>query len=94
MTRAIIIANGLIFIAQMILGNGLSGLLALWPLGDGFMPWQIVTYGFIHGGLSHIFFNMYGLSIFGSEIERVWGGRCQCRRSCVPKDTLKGYQSS
>ena len=75
MTRAIIIANGLIFIAQLILGNGLSGLLALWPLGDGFMPWQILTYGFVHGGLSHIFFNMYGLSIFGSEIERVWGGR-------------------
>lgn len=75
MTRALIIANGLVFVAQMILGSGFSMMLALWPLGDGFMPWQILTYGFVHGGLSHIFFNMFGLSMFGGEIERVWGGR-------------------
>ncbi len=49
---------------------------ALFPLGSGyFMPWQIVTYAFLHGGVAHLFFNMLGLWMFGAELERVWGGR-------------------
>ena len=47
---------------------------ALWPLASGaFMPWQLVTYGFLHGGLAHLIFNMLGLWMFGSELERLWG---------------------
>lgn len=38
-----------------------------------FLPWQLVTYQFLHGGFSHIFFNMFGIWIFGAELERDWG---------------------
>ena len=50
--------------------------LALWPLGSGnFGPWQLVTYAFLHGDMLHLFFNMLGLWMFGSELERLWGQR-------------------
>jgi membrane associated rhomboid family serine protease len=50
--------------------------LALWPLASGrFMPWQLLTYALLHGDMVHLFFNMLGLWMFGSEIERLWGGR-------------------
>ena len=42
-------------------------------MGHGFLPWQVITYAFLHGGLGHLFFNMLGLWMFGSELERVWG---------------------
>lgn len=49
---------------------------ALWPLGIGlFYPWQLLTYGFLHGSLVHLFFNMFGLWMFGSLLETVWGSR-------------------
>ena len=49
-------------------------LFALWPLQSGlFMPWQVVSYGFLHGDLMHLAFNMFGLWMFGSELERLWG---------------------
>jgi len=40
-----------------------------------FHLWQVVTYMFLHGGIFHIFFNMYALYLFGSELEAVWGER-------------------
>jgi len=47
---------------------------ALWPLHSGlFWPWQVVSYGFLHGSPMHLFFNMFGLWMFGSELERLWG---------------------
>ena len=47
---------------------------ALWPLGSGaFMPWQLVTYAFMHGGTAHLLFNLLFLWMFGSELERLWG---------------------
>jgi len=51
---------------------------ALWPLGSGFAPWQLVTYALLHGGLLHLAFNMYGLWMFGSPLEQVWGARGCC----------------
>ena len=75
-TQALLIANVLIFALQQVMGNLLVQWFALWPLGSGlFMPWQIGSYGFLHGGLMHLAFNMYGLWLFGSELERVWGAR-------------------
>ena len=56
--------------------QNLSASLALWPLASGrFEPWQIVTYGFLHGDLNHIFFNMFALWMFGLPIERTWGSK-------------------
>ncbi len=52
----------------------LEVLFALWPLQSGlFWPWQMVSYGFLHGDLLHLSFNMLGLWMFGSELERLWG---------------------
>lgn len=76
MTRTLLVANIVAFLLQQLLGDGFTGMFALWPLGsDRFMPWQIVTYAFLHGGLMHLAFNMYGLWMFGSELEGVWGAR-------------------
>jgi len=46
----------------------------LWPLQSGaFLPWQPLSYAFLHGGVEHLVFNMLGLWMFGGELERVWG---------------------
>jgi len=76
LTQTLLIANVVVFLLQQVLGDGFVSLLALWPLGSGrFMPWQLLTYSFVHAGLTHIAFNMWGLWMFGSELERVWGPR-------------------
>ena len=63
-----------VFFGQYLLGPWIEGLFALWPLSSGrFMPWQLVTYAFLHGDMAHLFFNMLGLWMFGAEIERLWG---------------------
>ena len=54
----------------------LSGWLALWPVAsERFLPWQLLSYAFMHGSVSHLFFNMLGLWMFGAELERVWDQR-------------------
>ena len=48
----------------------------LWPLASGvFLPWQLLSYAFLHGSFMHLLFNMLGLWMFGGELERVWGGK-------------------
>ena len=39
-----------------------------------FHYFQFITYMFLHGSLMHLFFNMFGLYMFGSILERLWGG--------------------
>ena len=76
MTRALLVANVAVFFLLPVLGAGFVENFALWPLGSGlFMPWQLLSYGFLHGGLTHLAFNMFGLWMFGAELERVWGAR-------------------
>ncbi len=72
-TQALLLANVAIFFLAELLGPGLLSAFALWPLGAGFLPWQIVTYAFLHGNFNHLFFNMLGLWMFGGELEQVWG---------------------
>jgi membrane associated rhomboid family serine protease len=72
----LIIINGLIFLAQLLTDSttGLTNILALYPFGSGqFKPYQLVTHMFAHAGWLHILLNMYGLWMFGSVLERVWG---------------------
>ena len=38
-----------------------------------FNPAQLVTYSFMHGGIGHIFFNMFALYMFGGVLEQLWG---------------------
>ena len=73
-TQALLIANAAIFgVDQLLLGGLLSQWFALWPLGVNFAPYQVVSYAFLHGSVMHLFFNMLGLWMFGSELERVCG---------------------
>ena len=75
-TQALILINVAMFFLDDLLGGALSAHMALWPLESGlFYPWQVLTYAFLHGSLGHIFFNMLGLWMFGSELERIWGQR-------------------
>jgi len=75
-TRAIIIANVVVFLLEQVARNTLFALGALWPIGDSlFEPWQLVTYSFLHQGLTHIFFNMFALFMFGRPLEEFWGSR-------------------
>ncbi len=48
---------------------------ALWPIEDGFYIWQLISYQFMHGGLSHIFLNLFALWMFGIELEERWGSK-------------------
>ena len=77
MTKNLLIVNFLAFVATWVLqlrGIDLTALLGLhFFLASDFHVYQFVTYMFLHGGLTHIFFNMFALWMFGSVIERVWG---------------------
>lgn len=72
-TRALLLINVAIFFLLPLIGGSIASAFALWPLGQNFLPWQVVTYAFLHGSFAHLFFNMLGLWMFGSELERVWG---------------------
>ena len=73
-TKNLMLACTALFCLQQIVY--LDGLFALFPLASGhFMPWQVVTYAFLHGSTLHLFFNMLGLWMFGAELERLWGAR-------------------
>ena len=84
-TKALLIANILGFVLQWLLGDGRLLAFMLWPLGGNeygpaamapsFMPWQLVTYAFLHGGFAHIAFNMLALVMFGAPLEHTWGPR-------------------
>ncbi|NHQ59627.1 rhomboid family intramembrane serine protease [Chlorobium sp. BLA1] len=75
--KAIILINIAVFLLQMTpYGEAISSIGALWPIGSGnFRLWQPVTYMFLHGGGTHLFFNMFALWMFGAEIENHWGTR-------------------
>ena len=76
--KHLLIINLLVFLALMTpgLSGYVFGLGALWPLSHpNFMPWQFVTYMFLHGGIGHIFFNLFALWMFGQSIENLWGTR-------------------
>ena len=73
-TKVFVLICVAVFCAQLLLGRWIEGLFALWPLASGnFMPWQVLSYAFLHGDIGHLLFNMLGLWMFGSELERLWG---------------------
>lgn len=81
-TWALLVTNGLVFLLQQVADPQLVVWFALWPLHGsspvgiaGFLPWQIVTYSFLHGSLLHLLVNMLALYMFGSDMERVFGER-------------------
>ena len=74
-TQSLIIANVAVFLLEYAGGMPLFQWFALQP-GD-FQPWQLVTYAFLHdpSNITHILFNMFGLYMFGSDVERLFGSR-------------------
>ena len=79
MTKNLLIVNLLAFAATWVLqqqGIDLTSLLGLhFFLASDFRVYQFFTYMFLHGGFTHILFNMFALWMFGSVIERVWGSK-------------------
>jgi len=72
--KTLLIANVLFFIGSQFLGDYAYKLFALWfPKHPNFEFWQLVTHMFMHGGLTHILFNMFALFIFGSVLEMFLG---------------------
>jgi membrane associated rhomboid family serine protease len=74
-TKALMLICTAVFCVQLLAARFLPlDWLALWPLASGhFGPWQLLSYAFLHGDMAHLFFNMLGLWMFGSELERLWG---------------------
>jgi membrane associated rhomboid family serine protease len=75
MTQALLLATVAVSALALLAGGPLFEWFALWPVGSGFAPWQLLTYALLHGGLLHLAFNMYGLWLFGSPLEQLWGPR-------------------
>jgi len=74
--KVLLISTIGVFLLQHLLGGIVYWYFALWPPHlPQFHVWQLVTYAFLHGGWMHLFFNMFALYMFGSEIERLFGTR-------------------
>jgi membrane associated rhomboid family serine protease len=84
--KGLLIANIAIFILMWFssafhfdgasLGNVFTTVFGLMPIGEGFRPWQLLTYQFLHANFWHLFFNMvFGLWMFGMEVEQSWGSK-------------------
>ena len=83
-TRALIVANVLVFALQGVFRDTIMLHLALWPVRRGlvfphlpaaarFEPWQLLTFSFLHGNFMHLFVNMLALYMFGRDVERTLG---------------------
>lgn len=86
-TQRLLLANIVVFVLQWLLeysalGRAVLDALVLWPIGAGayddglgFMPWQLLSYGFLHGNLGHLLFNSLSILMFGAMLEHEWGAR-------------------
>ena len=74
--KNLIMINVLMYLITAITGNFMYENFALFYFKSPFFkPYQLVTHMFMHGGFTHILFNMYTLYIFGCVLERVWGSQ-------------------
>lgn len=74
--RILIIINIVVFGVKYLMPFNLNGFLGLYYLDSSyFRPFQFITYMFAHADFWHLFFNMFGLVIFGPLIEQVWGSQ-------------------
>jgi len=93
-TLSLLVANVAVFLLQYTAGAELMAWFALWPPGPPDRPpfefWQLLTYGFLHGSLTHLLFNMLALYMFGADLERLFGSRffLQYYLACVVTGAL------
>lgn len=85
--KIIIIANVVLWLATILFLKGniidLNDILAFhFPGSPLYQPWQFITHMFMHANLDyssgqiiiyHILFNMFGIWMFGSPLEQMWG---------------------
>lgn len=76
--KNLIIINAIMFLALSVFGKALQidlneHLGLYFPASENFRPYQIVSHMFMHGSLTHVFFNMFALWMFGKVLEQVWG---------------------
>ncbi len=76
--KNLLIINTLVFFAQTVFANkwpfGIENLFALHDIRSVyFRPHQLITHMFLHGGFTHLLFNMFALWMFGSILENLWG---------------------
>ncbi len=78
--KNILFANGIIFLMQW-MNPGINAFLSYnfglqgYDVIHEFKIWQLVSYMFLHGGIWHIFMNMFIFWMFGTELEMQWGSR-------------------
>ena len=70
--KNLLLVNVIFFVAQFTLEDFMRNLKLVPVFSEHFRPWQLATYFFMHGNLPHIFFNMFALIIFGTQLERIW----------------------
>lgn len=78
--KNLLIINILMLLVSFVLsgsfGIELNRVLGLYYFGsEYFRPYQVITHMFMHGGLAHLFFNMFALWMFGRVLESVWGSQ-------------------
>lgn len=75
--KQLVIINVIFYLASNTIAIAANDLLSIhFPLSDHFHWWQPLTHMFMHAempNLMHIFFNMFGLIMFGSALEHFWG---------------------
>lgn len=72
--KHLLIINGIFFLASSLYGGFFNELMALhFYANPSFQLWQLVTHMFMHGNFAHLLFNMFGLWMFGSPLEQMWG---------------------
>jgi len=71
------IVMGAVFLLQMVVNDRISFYLGLVPIlvWKKYFLWQLATYIFLHGGITHLLFNLLALWMFGGELESYWGSR-------------------
>lgn len=74
--KHLLIINVVMFIGTMAIGNGdafYQWFALYFPKSPMFQPWQVLTHMFMHGGVTHILFNMFALWMFGTAVEQIFG---------------------
>ena len=75
-TRNLLIINVVCYLATLMTGGGMNNWMGLhFFLAPDFQVYQLFTYMFLHGGFTHLLFNMFALWMFGCVIERAFGPR-------------------
>ena len=77
--KNLLIINVILFLASTTLnlqGIDLNNILGLhhWK-SNSFETWQIISHMFMHGNFTHLFFNMFAVWMFGTQLENLWGSK-------------------